>query len=50
MVAAYEPISAKQYIKIGKWHAGKLMIVVIEHTHLRVLHDGRRSLSGPVVI
>jgi hypothetical protein len=31
---------AKQYIKLGKRHAGKLVTVVIEDTHLRVLHDG----------
>ncbi len=30
----------KQRIKLGQRHAGKLVTVVIENTHYRVLHDG----------
>jgi transposase InsO family protein len=38
---------AKQYIKLGKRHAGKLVTVVVEDTHLRVLHDGEEIAVRP---
>lgn len=38
---------AKQRIKLGKRHAGKLVTIVIEDTHLRVLHDGEEIAVRP---
>nr|WP_243795023.1 hypothetical protein [Saccharopolyspora gloriosae] len=38
---------AKQRIKLGKRHAGKLVTVVIEDTHLRVLHNGEEIALRP---
>ena len=39
---------AKQYIKLGTRHAGKLLTVVIEDTDFRVLHDGEEIAVRPV--
>lgn len=45
---------AKQFIKLGPRHAGKIVTVVIEDTHLRVLHGEEeiavrpRKNPGPV--
>ncbi|WP_130290016.1 hypothetical protein [Pseudonocardia sediminis] len=43
---------ARQRIKLGPCHAGKLVTVIVEDTHVRVLHNGdeiavrpRRSLA-----
>jgi hypothetical protein len=38
---------AKQNIKLGPRHAGKLVTVVIEDTHLRVLHGDEELAVHP---
>lgn len=37
----------RQRIKLGQRHAGKLVTVVIEDTHYRVLHDGEGLAIRP---
>lgn len=37
----------KQRIKLGQRHAGKLVTVVIEDTHFRILHDGEEIAIRP---
>ncbi|MFI7642268.1 hypothetical protein [Nonomuraea sp. NPDC049400] len=44
MTAAANAMVNKQFIKLGPRHAGKLVTVVIEDTHYRVLH-GEEELA-----
>ena len=43
----------RQRIRVGRAHAGKTVTVILEDTHLRVLHNGKelslhpRTSSGP---
>jgi hypothetical protein len=37
----------KQRVKLGQGHAGKLVTVVIEDTHFRILHDGEEPAIRP---
>lgn len=37
----------RQKIRVGSAHAGKLITVVIEDTHLRVLHNGEELSLHP---
>lgn len=38
---------ARQRIKLGPRHAGKLVTVIVEDTHLRVLHNGEEIAVRP---
>ena len=38
----------RQRIRIGRAHAGKLVTVIIEDTHLRVLHNGEELSLHPL--
>jgi transposase InsO family protein len=38
---------ARQRLRVGAAHAGKVVTVVVEDTHLRVLHDGEELSAHP---
>lgn len=37
----------RQRVRVGRTHAGKLVTIVVEDTHLRVLHDGEELSLHP---